>query len=141
MDWPVTYTRKVRFSDTDAQGIVFNGNYSVYFDDTITDYFDALGIPWSEIQSQGYEMVLGRCEIDFRSAARLGERLVTGVRVARVGTTSVTFQLQTWEESSGRVVTEAKQIQVFVDHEQMRPTPVPRFFIEAVERLQGEVER
>jgi len=33
MDWPVTYRRKIRFSDTDAQGTVFNGNYATYIDD------------------------------------------------------------------------------------------------------------
>ena len=28
MKWPVTYRRKICFSGTDAQGIVFNGNYA-----------------------------------------------------------------------------------------------------------------
>ena len=53
MDFPVTYVRRVRFSDSDAQGIVFNGNYLTYFDDTITDYFDALGLKWSDFPGAG----------------------------------------------------------------------------------------
>lgn len=142
MEWPVTYRRKIRFSDTDAQGIVFNGNYATYIDDTVTDYFDAVGLPWDAFTRNGYDMVLARSETDFRSAGRLGETLVTGARVARIGKTSVVFALRTWEEKSERVVIEARLIQVIVDHQTLQPKPVPAFFIEAVERAQGAaVER
>lgn len=136
MDWPVTYVRKVRYSDTDAQGIVFNGNYAVYFDDTLTDLFDLVGYPWGEV-----EVVLGRMEIDYRSAARLGETLVTGARVERIGNTSMTVRLATWEQSTDRMVAEAKQIQVVVSGEDFRPVPVPDDLVAAVEGVQGSVER
>lgn len=137
MDYPVTYQRKVRFSDSDAQGIVFNGNYLTYFDDTITDYFDALGLKWSDFQERGYDMVLGHVDIDFRSPARIGEMLVTGARVTRVGRTSVTFEIKTWELESHRTVVEGREIQVVLDATTFQKTEVPGFFIEAVERLQG----
>jgi acyl-CoA thioesterase FadM len=40
------------------------------------------------------------------------------------------------------VIIEARLIQVVVDHRTLEPKPVPDFFIEAVERAQGEaVER
>lgn len=136
MDWPVTYVRKVRYSDTDAQGIVFNGNYAVYFDDTLTDLFDLVGYPWGKV-----EVVLGRMEIDYRSPARLGEILVTGARVERIGNTSMTIRLATWEQSTERMVAEAKQIQVVVSGEDFRPVPVPDDLVAAVEAVQGPVER
>ena len=142
MDWPVTYRRKIRFSDTDAQGIVFNGNYATYIDDTVTDFFEAIGLPWDAFTRSGHDMVLARSETDFRSTGRLGETLVTGARVARFGKTSVVFALRTWEEKSERVIMDARLIQVVVDHLTLQPKPVPDFFIEAVERAQGgAVER
>lgn len=136
MDWPVTYVRKVRYSDTDAQGIVFNGNYATYFDDTLTDLFDEIGYEWGEV-----EVVLGRMEIDYRSPARLGDTLVTGARVERIGNTSMTIRLLTWEEASGRPVAEGKQIQVVVSGEDFRPVPVPADLVAAIEAVQGAVER
>lgn len=142
MNWPVTYARKIRFSDTDAQGIVFNGNYPIYIDDATTDFFDVIGIPWNAFTRTGHEMVLGRSEIDYRSAGRIGETLVTGARIVRFGSSSVTFELQTWEQASGRIVIEARLLYVVVDHETFRPKAVPAFFIEAVEKAQGaRVER
>jgi acyl-CoA thioester hydrolase len=136
MGWPVLYERKVRFSDTDAQGVVFNGMYATYFDDTITDYFDAIGVPWSELNASGHDMVLARIEIDFRSSGRFGEVLVTGARVKRIGNSSLVFELRTWEESSGRTVAEAVQVQVIVDHATFKPVPVPSFLSDAVVRSQ-----
>ena len=134
MDYPVTYERKVRFSD--AQGIVFNGNYLTYFDDTVTDYFDALGIEWAELNRRGYDMVLGRVEIDFRATARVGDVLITGARVTEIGNSSVTFEMNTWERDSQRTVARGREIQVMLDHATFEKTPVPDFFVEAVEQLQ-----
>ena len=133
----MTYERKVRFSDTDAQGVVFNGMYATYFDDTITDYFDAIGVPWETLNDSGYDMVLARVEIDFRSSGRLGDVLITGARVKRIGNTSLVFELRTWDEASGRTVAEAVQVQVIVDHTEFKPVPVPVFLSEAVVRSQG----
>jgi len=141
MEWPVTYRRKMRFSDTDAQGIVFNGNYATYIDDTVTDYCESLGFKWSEFQEKGYDMVLGRSEIDFRSAARYGDMLVTGARITRIGKTSVVFELRSWieggQDEAHRVVIDAKLVQVIVDAKTFKPKPAPQFFVDAVEALQG----
>ena len=37
------YPLRVRYSEVDCQGVVFNANYLMYFDTTITEYFRALG--------------------------------------------------------------------------------------------------
>ena len=131
--WPVTYRRKVRYSDSDAQGVVFNGNYLTYFDDTITDYFDALGPAWPD----GHELLLVHVEIDFHAPARLGEVLLTGARGARIGTTSLIFELATWNEQSGLPVASGTQVQVVADGTTYRPTPVPATLVEAIAALQG----
>lgn len=128
----MTYERKIRYSDTDAQGIVFNANYSAYFDDALTDFFDLVDYRWD-----GIELVLARIEIDFRSPARLGETVVTGLRVARIGTTSVHIVLAGWESEAGRPVVDARQVQVTVSASTFEPVPVPPEFVSAVETVQG----
>ncbi len=137
MHWPVTYRRKVRYSDTDAQGIVFNANYLRYFDDTITDYFDAIGLPPDEFTASGHDIVLARAEVDYLGPARIGDVLVTGARVASIGTTSVRFAVETRNEGSGAPVVRGMLVQVVVDAATFEKKPVPVFFIEAMERLQG----
>ncbi|UCG41222.1 MAG: MaoC family dehydratase N-terminal domain-containing protein [Acidimicrobiia bacterium] len=137
LDFPVTYARRVRFSDTDAQGIVFNANYPVYWDDAATDYFDAIGIPWDDLVEAGFEMVTAHLEIDFRAPARLADVVVTGVRVAEVGTSSLRFELATWRESDEALLAEGHLQYVTLTTDTFVPTAVPDFFLDAVERLQG----
>jgi YbgC/YbaW family acyl-CoA thioester hydrolase len=137
MDYPVTYRRTVRYSDSDAQGIVFNANYLAYVDDAIYDYMRALLGNWDSMTGRGYDIVLGRAEIDFRSSGRIGETLATGVRIASCGTTSIVFDLAIWEEASGRSVVEGREIQVMVDAATFEKMPVPEWFVQAVESFQG----
>lgn len=132
---PIVYTRKVRYSDTDALGHVFNGNYFVYFDDVITDYLDlALGRPVFELP---YRFVLARAECDFRSSGEFGETLVTTVRVQRLGNTSITFELEVTEAEEGRLVAQGREILVVVDAETKRPIPLPDDLRAAIERVEG----
>lgn len=113
-------TQKIRYSDCDPQGIVFNGNYSRYWDDAITDWLTEAGL-----EGVGAEMVTARIEMDFRSPAFLGDTLVTEPAVEKVGTTSVTVAMTTRRASDGEVVVEGREIVVFVDPETFRPVPVP----------------
>ncbi len=139
MEWPVTYLRKVRYSDTDAQGIAFNGNYFTYFDDALTDYLEAAGFAGTALTERGYDVVLAHAELDFRSSARLGETIAVTARVARIGTSSVTFTLEARNRDTGELVVEGKEIHVMVDTKTLRPIPVPQFFVDAVTRLQGSI--
>lgn len=136
MDFPVVYERKVRFSDSDAQGIVFNANYLTYFDDAITDYLDAMDLGWEGLRTRELEMVLGHAEIDFRSPGRVGDVLRTGASVTSVGTTSIVFDLVTWERATERVVTRGREVQVIVDRHSFEKRPVPDWLVDLIEAFE-----
>lgn len=135
---PVTYRRKIRYSDTDAQGIVFNGNYFTYFDDALTDLLEAAGLTAATMHDAGFDMVTAHVEIDFKSAATLGETVVTEAKVDRVGTASVTFSLQARVEADGRLAASGEVVFVTVDAETMRPVRVPDSVVAAFREIQDD---
>ena len=137
MSSAITYERKVRYSDTDALGHVFNVNYFVYFDDAVTDYMEVAMGGQSHAQT-GYEIVLAHAECDFRASGQLGETLHTSVRVERIGTTSLTFALRVNEAQTGRLLAEGKEVFVVVNGETMRPAPVPDALRSAIETLEAQ---
>lgn len=118
-------TQKIRYSDCDPQGIVFNGNYARYWDDALTDWFEEAGYGGAELGGSGVDVVTARVEMDFRASAGLGDVLETSLEVERVGTTSMTVGFTTRRLSDDTIVTEGKEIIVFVDPESLRPTAVP----------------
>lgn len=131
--WPVTYVRKIRYSDVDSQGIVFNGNYLTYYDDAITDLFLAAGLDAATMHAHGYDIVTAHASVDFTATAQLFEELAVVVKVGRIGNTSVVFEI---ESSVGdRATTRAEVVYVTVDAASFKPTPVPASFREAMQRV------
>lgn len=130
MTFETTYDRRVRYSDSDAQGIVFNPNYLVYWDDTLTDWITTRGLTWQDVHDRGYEMVLAHVEVDYRASARVGDTVRTGIGLERVGRTSMTFAYRSWDPDSDRTFVEGHQVQVVVDAATFSPTDVPDFLKE-----------
>lgn len=118
-------TQKIRYSDCDPQGVVFNGNYARYWDDALTDWFEEAGYGGAELGGSGLDVVTARVEMDFKTSAGLGDVLETSLDVERVGTTSMTIGFSTRRLSDDTVVTEGREILVFVDPQHFRPTAVP----------------
>ena len=118
-------TQKIRYSDCDPQGIVFNGNYPRYWDDAATDWLEDLGLGGPGLGGNGVEIVTARLEIDFKSSATLGDVLETSIEVARFGTASMDIAVVTVNQSSRELIAAGKLVWVFVDPEHFRPVPVP----------------
>jgi YbgC/YbaW family acyl-CoA thioester hydrolase len=137
MDWPVVYQRKVRYSDSDSQGVVFNANYLAYFDDALADYFEALGYPGHELAGHGYEVLVAHAELDYLAPARIGDALAVGCRAARIGTKSIRFDLEVWDETTNSAVVRGHEIYVTVDAETFASREVPPFLRTAIAKLQG----
>lgn len=117
-------TQKIRYSDCDPQGIVFNGNYARYWDDALTDWFEEGGFGGTDLGGIGADVVAARLEIDFKASAVLGDILETSLDVQKIGNTSMTVGFET-RRGDGEVVVEGREILVFVDPEEFTPVAVP----------------
>ncbi len=51
-DYKFFFPFRVRYAETDAQGIVFNGNYLTYTDTAIYEYFRSLSFNFVEYVNQ-----------------------------------------------------------------------------------------
>ena len=118
-------TQKIRCSDCDPQGIVFNGNYARYWDDALTDWFEEAGFGGEGLGGAGAEAVTARIEMDLKASAVLGDTLVTSIVVEETGRTSATLAMTTSRQSDGRTVAVGREVIVFVDQDQFRPMSIP----------------
>jgi acyl-CoA thioester hydrolase len=113
---------RVWFSDTDAQGVVYYGRYLPYFDHARTEYHRHLGgLPGIE----GAEFVMRASHVDYLAPARFDDLIESFVRVARIGRTSISYELAAWRLPDETLLVEATQTLVLVDVQGRRPTPVP----------------
>ena len=84
---------RVRYGECDPQGIVFNANYLLYFDVAFTEMWRAAVGPWQDMVARGIDAVVAETNLRFHSPARFDDELHLHVRIARLGTTAVTTEI------------------------------------------------
>ena len=83
---PFAFALRVYYEDTDAAGVVYYANYLKFMERARTEWLDRHAVPLPELErAHGVVFVVTRAEVDFRGAARLGDRLEATVAFAPVG--------------------------------------------------------
>lgn len=119
-----TFENTVRLEETDAQGIVFFGNYVTYQDEAVLAYWRELGIPYDEVLEADWEVFVVHTDLDFYASASFPEELRHGVRVSKLGTSSLTFAYRCERAADGTLLADGHHVQVAVDDAgQARPIP------------------
>ena len=94
-DFTFSHALRVRWSEVDMQGIVFNGHYLTYFDVAFTEYWRATGLPDVLQQAKdGRELFARKATIEYQGSARFDDVLDIGVRCAGFGRSSIRFLLE-----------------------------------------------
>ena len=92
------HTLRVRWAEVDKQGIVFNGNYFLYFDVAITEYWRAIGINYPDgiVKAFGTDLYAIKATAEYHASAEYDDMLDIFGRTARMGRSSMQFQLEIW---------------------------------------------
>jgi len=89
-----TFPLTVRYMEVDAQGVVFNAWYLTYFDEAMSAFLTARGLPYQKMIDAGYDVQLVRSEIDWRSGLRWQDEVEIAVSTARIGRTSFALDFE-----------------------------------------------
>jgi acyl-CoA thioester hydrolase len=100
MAQPFAHKLRVRYGECDPQGIVFNANYLLYFDVAFTELWRAALGPWQEMVDRGIDAVVADARISFRAPARFDDELELRAQPTRIGTTSITTQIDVVREQA-----------------------------------------
>jgi acyl-CoA thioester hydrolase len=123
-DFCLIHRLRVRWAEVDPQGIVFNGNYLTYADVAITEYFRALGIGFPEgLHAEGGDFFAVRALLEYRAPARFDDELDLGIRVSRLGRSSLTFSLCIWRREQLLTSGEVVYVHAASDGSGSRPLP------------------
>ena len=90
---PFSTPIRVRWSEADPQGVVFNGNYLVYADAAGTEYFRHLGVIGSDIEDF-FQLYVVDAHLSFKAPARADDLVTCTVQPGRVGTSSFTLSIK-----------------------------------------------
>ncbi|MBK5281481.1 MAG: YbgC/FadM family acyl-CoA thioesterase [Nitrospiraceae bacterium] len=97
---------QIYYEDTDCGGVVYYGNYLKYFERARTQYLEERGLSVARLMKEGTVFVVVHAEVDYRSPARYGDRLIIETVVSSMTAASFTFSHVIRERESQRVVVE-----------------------------------
>ncbi|MFI8849827.1 thioesterase family protein [Streptomyces sp. 891-h] len=84
-----THRLRVRYSECDQQGVVFNGHYLFYYDVALTELWREVAGGYASLVEGGTELVVAEARLVYRQGARFDELLDIEMPLTRLGTTSM----------------------------------------------------
>jgi acyl-CoA thioester hydrolase len=122
-DYALFLPIQTRWADNDVYGHINNVAYYGYFDTIVNDYLIAQGA----LDIHDGEVIGLVVETACRYFAPLAfpDRLEGALRVARLGSTSVRYELAIFKQGADAPAAQGHFVHVYVDRATRRPTPLP----------------
>ncbi|HET6936717.1 MAG TPA: thioesterase family protein [Candidatus Angelobacter sp.] len=127
------YYLRVRYSECDAQKVVFNSRYGDYIDLATTEFLRALGYG-DALFSGELDFQLVKQTVEWKAPARFDQVLEISVHAARVGTTSFTLVTTFRVAADDRIIATGETVYVLVTPHTLVKTPIPSELRAAMER-------
>lgn len=132
-DYPLFRTITTRWMDNDVYGHVNNVQYYSFFDTAVNQYMiEAGGLDIRDGEVVGLVVETG---CSYRRSLAFPDVVEAGIRVARIGTSSVTYEVGIFRQGEDAVCAFGRFVHVYVDRASNRPVPIPEAARAAMEAI------
>ncbi len=132
-DYKVFYPISTRWSDNDTYGHINNVVYYSYFDSVANRYLiEEGGLDINDSEVVGYVVQSG---CDYHAPASYPEAIEGGLRVDRLGNSSVQYGIAIFREGEDQALAHGHFVHVFVERAANKSVPIPAALRVALERL------
>jgi len=115
---------RVRWAEIDAQRIVFNGHYLMYFDTATAGYWRAMALPYAQtMESLGGDLYVRKATVEYHGSAHYDDLLDVGMRCERIGSSSILLVAAVFRQDE--LLVEGELVYVFADPATQTSRPVP----------------
>jgi acyl-CoA thioester hydrolase len=126
---------RVRFAETDAQGVVHNAVYLVWFEVARVAYLAEHAGGYPALRARGIEAVVTEASVRYGAPARFDDVLAVHARC--VGVRGARFRFEYALERAGERIADGWTAHACVDAGTLRPVRVPGWLAEAIERAES----
>jgi acyl-CoA thioester hydrolase len=133
--FPFSTEIKVRFAETDAQGIAHHASFVVWLEVARVAYLAAHAGGYQAIRDRGVEALTTEVCVRYQRAAYFDETLRVWARCADVR--GARFRYEYRIERDGELVADGYTLHATVDRDTYQPTRVPAWLADAVARAEA----
>lgn len=124
-----------RWMDNDAYGHVNNVVYYSYFDTVVNEYLIRAGV--LDVERGDVIGLVVETQCRYFSELSFPQTVHAGLRVARVGTSSVRYEIGIFADDADTACAQGHFVHVYVDRNSRRPMALPAPLRAALERIQA----
>ena len=125
-DFSFFYTHRVRYSEIDMQGVVFNSHYLNYFDAAITEYLRHCGFDYvKDARESGMDFHVVKATVEYIKPVHYDQEVKIGVKVDRLGRSSLNWKLGLFRNEKEEPSSKGDIIWVYTSMKTHRSVPIP----------------
>jgi len=139
-DYHFYHPIEVRYGDLDPQGHVNNAKHLTYFEQARIAYMIELGLFTKDQSFMEIGVILADIHITYLAPIYFGEQIKVGVRAAKLGNKSMTWDQNIVDARTGKELAKGEVIMVTYDYKEEKTINIPhewREKIKAFENLGG----
>jgi acyl-CoA thioester hydrolase len=107
----------IRFSETDAMGVVWHGNYLKFFEDGREAFGRKYGLEYLQIHEKGFVTPIVKSEIDHKAPVYYGQAIKVITRYIPTKSAKIQFEYEVLNVTTGQLCATGKTMQVFLDRD------------------------
>ena len=126
-DYSYYYPLRVRYSEIDAQAVVYNSHYVTYYDLAITEFLRHLGISYgtAEMAATGNDFHTVKVLVEYHAPAVYDDELEVHIKVGRIGNSSITWALAVFRKGEDHALNSGEVVWVYADMTEHKSRPLP----------------
>lgn len=138
-DYKFFFPFRVRYAETDAQGIVFYAHYLTYFDTAISEYLRDLPFNYIEyVKQTGTDFHVVKTVIEFFAPSHFDDEIEVHVRTGKIGRSSLTFIIEIFPKIGKTALVKGEVVWVNTDQKAKKSAPLPEELIDKLRDQDGK---
>lgn len=134
---PFVVSVRVRYADTDAEGVVYYGSYLTYFEVARVELLRALGCPVAEVRRRGVVLPAVHAECRYLRPARVDDLLEVRMWLLPMKRATIGFVYEVWRDNE--LLAEGSTLHATVDARTGKVVRRPSWLNELVELAPGVI--
>lgn len=126
---------RVRFAETDAQGVAHNSNYLIWFEVARVEYLERFTGGYPALREQGVESFVLESYVRFHAPAQFDDQLRVHARIGELRGARFRFDYQV--EREGEMIADGWTSHACVDAKTHRPTRIPAGLAAAIAKAEA----
>lgn len=123
---PVEIEERVRYSETDQMGVAHNKSYFEWFEIGRTEFCRRKGIPYREIEAQGFYLVVVEAFCKYRKPLRYDQTFIIRVTLREATSKKVVFDYEILTKEDRNLLASGYTVHIATNARgEVSPLPTP----------------